>query len=155
MWREQSLWSQCGLSPWKDRSQYDWYKTSHVAPAEALKAAAYAGAYLVTDRSTLLAQTALRTISNMTVFFEPTSPDDPLMNSCYALHSTLATGQELEAIQSFVEYMLSPRGQAVIYSYGRGTCGLPLFAALSEKFATTRLAGGRPKNGRWITVSKL
>lgn len=148
MWKEQSLWSCCGLMPWKNDSDATWYKTSRVAPAEALKAADQAGAYLLTDRSTLLAQTSLRTIFHTTVFFEPTSTDDSLMNSRYALYSPFIDDVRSKSIQHFIQYMLSPQGQNLIGSYGRSNCGLPLFANLEEGFARTKLVGGIPRNGK-------
>lgn len=155
MWREQSFWSQCKLAPWRNNADKVWYKTSRCTPAEALKTADEAGAYLLIDRSTLLAQTGLQTISKTTVFFEPKSTDDALMNSCYALYSPFLNISQSKAVNGFIHYMLSGRGQHMIETYGRDSTGLPLFATLQEGFSKSSLIGGIQKNGKWILPAKL
>ncbi|KAH8897315.1 hypothetical protein GQ53DRAFT_778442 [Thozetella sp. PMI_491] len=155
MVKERGLWSRCRLQPWTDDASSFWYKTSLLSPAEALKQAAAAGAYLLNDRSTLLRQTALNTISNITVFFEPRSSDDYLMNSCYAVYSPQARPEIVERISHFLNYLVSARGQGVIASFGVDSCGLPLFAPVKDGFAKTRLVGGEPLGGRWKHRSML
>ncbi|KAH7062513.1 hypothetical protein B0J12DRAFT_645627 [Macrophomina phaseolina] len=155
MAKERGLWSAAGLRPWASQDSAGWYKTSLDTPADALKRADAAGAYLLTDRSTLLRQTASRTISATTVFIEPQSLEDPLMNSCYALYSTALTGERFENASRFLDYLCSARGQDVIGSFGQGEAGLPFFARLEEGFANTTLKGGVPRQGRWASSSKL
>ncbi|CAG9991018.1 unnamed protein product [Clonostachys byssicola] len=155
MEKERHLWSSCGLEPWTDKGATKWYQTSLETPAGALKNADQAGAYLLTDRSTLLKQTGLKTISNTVVFLEPTGPHHILMNSCYALHSTLAPEETKKAVADFIEYLFSARGQGVIASYGVESCGLPLFAPVADGFARARLAGGRPVKGKWAFGARL
>ncbi|KAH8900915.1 hypothetical protein GQ53DRAFT_740748 [Thozetella sp. PMI_491] len=155
MEKERQLWLSCGLAPWRDEGAAQWYHTSLETPAGALKNADQAGAYLLTDRSTILRQTGLGTISNTTVFLEPTSPDDTLMNSCYALYSPLARGETKEAVEKFLEYLSSARGQGIIASFGAEVCGLPLFAPVAEGFARTKLAGGRPAGQKWTYKTSL
>ncbi|KAH7039890.1 uncharacterized protein B0I36DRAFT_309553 [Microdochium trichocladiopsis] len=155
MWKEEDLWSYCGLKPWTDDAENgDWFKKSHLPPAEALIGADQAGAYLVTDRSTLLRQTGLRTISNSTVFFEPTSEYHYFMNSCCALSSPSASPETKKHVAKFIEYLKSPRGQKVVAGYGIGD-GWALFATLEEKYAKAMLRRGRPKDGRWVMPSAL
>lgn len=147
MWKERTLWKACGYQPdVNDASVARWYQTSLLSPAEALKSADAAGAYLVTDRSTLLRQVSLGSISKTTVFFEPEAEDDVLMNSCYALCSP-AAGPETRA---FVEYLLGDRAQSLIESYGRDKAGFPLFAKAADGFARTTLRGGRPIDMKWV-----
>lgn len=155
MWKERAVWSAGGLKPWADRDATSWYKTSLLNPADALKGADEAGAYLITDRSTLLRQTGLQTISGTTVFFEPEIEGDVLMNSCYALHGTNITEGEAKAINDFLTYARSPSGQKVISEFGKAQVGAPLFATLDEGFARTSLKHGRPRDGRWEQCSKL
>lgn len=149
MWKERYLWSTCNYSPWNEpadrRSDHQWYQTSLLSPSEALKNADTAGAYLLTDRSTLLRQVSSGTISNTAVFFEPTSESDVLMNSCYALCSPTPP----QETRGFLEYLFEERAQNIIKSYGALECGIPLFAAAADGFARTALKGGRPVKRRW------
>nr|RBQ83253.1 hypothetical protein FVER53263_06512 [Fusarium verticillioides] len=159
MWKEREIWSLTGREPWEDQaSTSSWYKTSILSPPEALKGADAAGAYFLTDRSTVLRQTGLGTISNSTIFFEPTHSKDVLINSCYASFSpdmveadTLAARQ----VRGFFLYLVSPRGQAVIRDYGIAQTGLPLFAPVEDGVALTRLRGGRPIGGKWVKDTEL
>ena len=152
MSKERSVWILLGLKPWSDQASLDqWYHTSQLSPAEALLAADAAGAYLLTDRSTLLRQTALGTIHNTTVFFEPTQPDDVLMNSCYASTSSRPSTRHAVMAERFLEYILSDQGQQLIASFGKDELGgFPLFASMEEGFARTFLRGGVPRGGRWM-----
>ncbi|KAG6366695.1 hypothetical protein INS49_000874 [Diaporthe citri] len=151
MWKERGLWSACNLSPWEgseSRSSDDqWYQTSLLSPSEALMKADAAGAYLLTDRSTLLRQVSTGTISNTTVFFEPSAESDVLMNSCYALCSPTPSQDTLD----FLGYLFTDRAQDIVGSYGADECGLPLFAAAADGFARTTLKGGRPVRRRWAS----
>jgi tungstate transport system substrate-binding protein len=149
MWMERSLWKLASLKPWTDPAA-TWYKTSRLSPAEAVIVASVSGAYLVTDRSTLLRQTRLKTIRDITVFFEPTSPDSILMNSCYASISTAAARDPSHGL-SFFEYVCSPRGQRVVQEYGMlGDDGMSLFAGLDDGFARAPLRNGQPVDGLWL-----
>ncbi|KAM0754373.1 hypothetical protein T439DRAFT_352392 [Meredithblackwellia eburnea MCA 4105] len=73
MVKERDLWSHVGVSPWEAKP--DWYTMATLTSADALVGADGAGAYLLSDRSTVLRQTELGTIRNSTVFYEPTTPD--------------------------------------------------------------------------------
>lgn len=84
MWKERALWEMAEIHPWEDDEATRWYQTSLLTPADALQGADKAGAYLLTDRSTLLRQTGMQSIKETTVFFEPGKENDVLMNSCYA-----------------------------------------------------------------------
>ncbi|KAK0384516.1 hypothetical protein NLU13_8602 [Sarocladium strictum] len=141
MEKERQLWTSCGLEPWTEESARSWYKTNLETPAGALKGADEAAAYLLTDRSTLLHQTGLGAVSDTVVFVEPTSPDDVLMNSCYALYSPVASAETRTNVAGFLRYLLSERGQGVVESYGVGRCGLPLFAPVADGFARDKLRG--------------
>lgn len=150
MWKERGLWSTY-LRPWEDSingsPEGQWYQTSLLSPSEALRKADAAGAYLLTDRSTLLRQVMTGTIFNTTVFFEPTTESDVLMNSCYALCSPTPSKETLD----FLRYLFTDRAQAIVGSYGVDECGLPLFAAAADGFARTELKGGRPREKRWVS----
>ena len=157
MWKERSLWSMAessgdgngrALKPWEDEKACgEWYQMHICSPAEAIRNADAAGAYLLTDRSTLLRQTALQTISSTTVFFEPSSEDDVLMNSCFALSSPARNSANERA---FLEYLASERGQGVVGAFGEDMVGVPFFARVEEGFARRKLRGGVPRGGRWV-----
>lgn len=151
MWKERGLWSTCNLSPWEgsenESPDGQWYQTSLLSPSEALRKADAAGAYLLTDRSTLLRQVSTGTISKTTVFFEPSAESDVLMNSCYALRSPTPSQETLD----FLDYLFTDRAQGIVGSYGAEGCGLPLFAAAADGFARSTLKGGRPIGGHWAS----
>ncbi|KAK7185663.1 hypothetical protein DPSP01_007464 [Paraphaeosphaeria sporulosa] len=153
MWKERALWAAAGIEPWEDDAATTWYRTSLLNPADALQGADKAGAYLLTDRSTLLRQTGMQTTRETTVFFEPGQGNDVLMNSCYALYRM--NTERVKAVNEFLKYVWSERGQEVIGSFGRTSIGVPLFATLDEGFSKTKLKGGRPRDGRWIHAPKL
>jgi tungstate transport system substrate-binding protein len=150
MWKERAIWTRSGIEPWKDTSAAIWYQTNIFSPSEALKAADAAGAYLLTDRSTLLRQTALQTIHSTTVFIEPKSAEDVLMNSCYALIPAHVSGERFAAALHFLDYLFSQEGQRVIAAFGKEELGgFPLFASVGDGFAKSFLRGGLPCNGKW------
>ena len=155
MWKERGLWSVAGLKPWEDEMATSWYLTSLHNPADALKEADRAGAYLLTDRSTLLRQTGLQSIKGTTVFFEPREENDVLMNSCYALHAKRLSTEKASTVERFLTYATSERGQDIIGNFGRSQVGVPLFATLDEGYAKASLKGGRPRDGKWRVDSKL
>lgn len=154
MWKERSIWATAGLEPWIDEAAASWYKTRLESPAEALIAGDAAGAYLLTDRSTLLRQTSLQTIHNTTVFFEPMVADDSLMNSCYALIPSRIPKERVAVIDSFLNYLASDRGQDVVADFGSEELGgFSLFAPVKDRFARSYLGGGMSSNGKWV-ISK-
>ncbi|KAI9666811.1 MAG: hypothetical protein M1831_001587 [Alyxoria varia] len=172
MERERSLWRLCGLEPWKENAEesQEWYRAYTETPSEALMRADREGAYLLTDRSTLLTQVARGTVRNTTVFVEPGDADDSLMNSCYALYSpsvdedwdSVERGQEVRRgdfaeskektgyRSAFLHYLFSPAGQKVIADFGTKEVGVPFFAPVADGFARTSTVGGRPEAGGWI-----
>lgn len=149
MWKERSIWAKSGTKPWSTPETSPWYKESTLSPAEALIAADAAGAYLLTDRSTLLRQTSLGTIHNVTVFLEPDGPDDILINDCYASVASQQGEGRSTHIESFIEYLFGEAGQGLISDFGKLETGHPFFAPLTNKNSFSILAGGLPKNGRW------
>lgn len=152
MWKERALWNFAGLKPWEDEGAATWYKMFLHNPADALKCADDAGAYLLTDRSTLLRQTGLQTITETTVFFEPQKDNDVLMNSCYALHRKSMSPDQAHAVESFLEYVRSQRGQDIIGNFGRAQVDAPLFATLDERYSRKSLKGGCPRDGKWREI---
>jgi tungstate transport system substrate-binding protein len=154
MYKERDRWQAAGQQPWTNSTDDDWYKQSLHSPAGAVVEASKAGAYLITDRSTLLHQTQLGTVSAMTVFYEPQSETDVLMNSCYALVGTISTEQDAspEERDRFIHYMLSDRGQNLIRRFGRAVEGdAESFAVVSDGFARNKMKGGHSVDRQWRT----
>lgn len=149
MHKEHSIWQEAHLAPWNDESTSNWYKTMDQSPADALIKADSCGAYLLIDRSTLLAQTICQNVVASTVYLEPTSPNNILMNSCHALYPPHAPLETRTEIKSFLAYVRSPRGQRVISQFGKNESGLSLFSPISERAARPELTGGYAKGGRW------
>ena len=169
MERERSIWSQCGLEPWLQQEDIaepeGWYAAYKEPPPEALMRADREGAYLLTDRSTLLAQVRRGTVTGTTVFVEPVDERDELMNSCFALRSPLvdvdgddcgtpddapSPSKTPSHLSQFLGYLLSGPGQHVIAEFGVKDVGVPLFAPVADGLASTRIVGGRPEGGTWI-----
>ncbi|GME48550.1 hypothetical protein GTA08_BOTSDO02851 [Neofusicoccum parvum] len=145
--RERALWAEAGRAPWEGAADADWYAQSERGPAEALRAAGAAGAYVLTDRSTLLRQVWTGGVGGgVGVFCEPEGAEDGLMNSCYALYAPGA-GEEVRA---FVEWVRGEGGQGVVRRYGVEEVGEALFAAVEEGWARRGLKGGRAVGGRWV-----
>ncbi|KAJ5815175.1 hypothetical protein N7474_006952 [Penicillium riverlandense] len=148
MSKERDIWRRCHRFPWNEKSE--WYVQTEYNPADAVSIATASGAYLLNDRSTLLYQVGHGAAANCTVFFEPTDPFHPLMNSCYALHAPLSTPGLKKECSLFIDYLKSRRGQDVIAKYGVDKAGVQLFAPVEQGIAETRLVGGRVINGRWV-----
>ncbi|KAJ5923256.1 hypothetical protein N7454_008501 [Penicillium verhagenii] len=142
MCKEREIWRRCHRRPWDEKSNSSkWYIKTSYNPADAVSFATASGAYILMDRSTLLKQVSRHTVANWAVFFEPTGPFHPLMNSCYALHAPLGSSRDCEEIIKFIEYLKSRRGQDIIASYGVDKVGVPLFASVDQGFALSRLVG--------------
>ena len=152
MWKERALWCMAreDMKPWENAETSDWYQMGLSTPAEAIQKADLAGAYLLTDRSTLLRQTAQRTVHSTTVFFEPMDELDVLMNSCYALLSEDEDRNGNGHREAFLDYVIGEKGQGIIEGFGI-EAGLPLFATVTSRFSKRPLKGGLPREGRWTT----
>ncbi|KAL3447704.1 hypothetical protein BJX65DRAFT_307765 [Aspergillus insuetus] len=152
MWKERGIWQRCHRRPWAEGEESSgWYIQSPCIPSEAVAKADTERAYLLCDRSTLLTQTGKGLASNLTVFLEPTDAWHELMNSCYALTSPGTKRQTAEEARLFLEYIKSPRGQAVVKDFGKENVGLSLFATIEEGYARAPMLGGVAKDNRWIT----
>ena len=153
MVKERSLWERISLQPWSSQGDAKkWYHTNLESPTNALIAADKSGAYLLTDRSTLLRQTARRTITNTTVFFEPTMKDDVLLNSCWASQAAHPPSKEVETdVRRFLDWLMGEVVQALVRSFGQEEAGLPFFARVRDGYCRELLRGGRPKGGEWMS----
>lgn len=146
MAKERWIWDRCNVRPYQDQDiRESWYTMTTHSPAEAIRAADAAGAYLLIDRSTLLRQVADGYVHNTTVFCEPKGPNDLLMNSCYALHAP----DPPEEVRRFLEFVTSAVGQDIIRAFGAADVGISLFAAIDDGFAKQGLEWGHPQGRRW------
>ena len=150
--QERKYWREAGLAPWEDiESNSAWYITTvKDDPPTALHNADALGAYIFTDRSSLLRQVARGNVSRTTAFIEPKTNDDPLMSSCYASQNPAQVGARRERVDSFLNYLFSRRGQRLIGSFGSEFLGLPFFVPGHSEFdAGKLLADGRPQGRQW------
>jgi tungstate transport system substrate-binding protein len=151
MWKERGIWQRCHRRQWAEGKESNgWYNQSPCIPSEAVARANAKGAYILCDRSTLLTQARKGLASKLTVFLEPTDAWHELMNSCYALKSPATKGRTAEEVMLFLEYIKSPRGQAVVKDFGRDSVGLSLFATIEEGYAIAPMLDGVAKDNRWI-----
>lgn len=148
--QERQYWKEADLTPWEELEP--WYITTmDDDPPTALRNADALGAYVFTDRSSVLGQTARGAITNTTVFIEPKDADDPLVSSCHASHNPAQMVARRENVDSFLRYLLSSRGQDLIASFGDAFVGAPLFVPAHIKFDSSKvLAGGRPSGQHWV-----
>ncbi|KAL1896081.1 hypothetical protein Sste5346_004820 [Sporothrix stenoceras] len=123
MHREQSLWSAAGVSPHGG----DWYKRLPCTPLEALRTADAEGAYLLTDRATVLLAYHTGEVRDLDVFFEGA---EELLSPCSIL---LRSDETRNEVLGFVKWLGGQDAQAIIEQYGRGwEAGIPLFTPISQ-----------------------
>ena len=151
MAKERSLWNVLHVEPWMEEETINWYRMNYDPPAPALLAADSAGAYHLTDRSTLLRQTAMGKIKDTTVFFEPTSGDDVLLNSCWACCATRPPSDEVGGrVKHFLGWLMGEDGQRVVKGFGEAEVGVPFFATVADGYCRKGLVGGRAEGNRWV-----
>ncbi|KAJ5998201.1 hypothetical protein N7522_009861 [Penicillium canescens] len=151
MCKEHDIWRRCHRTPWNDASgSSSWYIKAKHNPADAVSFASAAGAYTLNDRSTLLDQVSRGRVRGSTVFFEPTDPFHPLMNSCYVLYAPQSSACGNEHVSMFINYLKSERGQSLIARYGVDKAEVPFFAPVKDKIAKSSLVHRRVSDGRWV-----
>ncbi|CAK7223853.1 Glycoside hydrolase 2 (Mannanase, beta-galactosidase) [Sporothrix bragantina] len=130
MHREQSLWSAAGVSPGEsphDGGDGGWYKRLPCTPLEALRAADAEGAYLLTDRATVLLAYHTGEVRNLDVFVEGA---EELLSPCSIL---LRSDEKRNEVMDFVKWLGGQDAQTVVEQYGRGwEAGIPLFTPISQ-----------------------
>jgi ABC-type tungstate transport system permease subunit len=119
--KEQLIWLQNNLKPWRNAS---WYKKFSVFPSDALLEADKYSLYTLTDYGTWLSN--FNRIRNSKIYV---SGGKDLNNACYAL---LKEHPSPEA-KAFLHYLLSPRAQKVIADFGKNRYqGFPLFTSAQQ-----------------------
>jgi tungstate transport system substrate-binding protein len=124
--KELAIWNQAEIEP-----AGDWYVPSNDFMTASLKKASALDGYFMTDSSTWVAQKTA--VPNLTVLFR----GDPfLVNTYHALLSPPDATANRERAASFVDFVASPAGQAIIRDYGVSRYGEPLYqdAAYAEKY---------------------
>lgn len=104
--RERMIWQSIGIRPWENNSE--WYVTETLFPTDSLRKSDKENLYTLTDRGTLIALQS--ELSNMAVYVQQS---ENLMNRCHAL---LQNNPSPLAIK-FLDYLKSPRAQALIATY--------------------------------------
>ena len=109
--KEMALWEKAGLDPTKQSGS--WYLETGSGMGATLNAAVGSGAYTMTDRATWIS------FKNRQDFRILVEGDDMLFNQygIIAINPDKCGQVKREAAQTFVDWMLSEKGQAAIASY--------------------------------------
>ena len=116
--KELAFWDLTGITP-----EGDWYLETGQGMGSTLQIAAEKGAYSLTDRATFL---SLQDVLNLVILVE----GDPTLLNIY--HAMIVNPDRwpsinLEGAQAFVNFLVSPQGQAIIENFGVDLYGQPLF----------------------------
>ncbi|HHW15028.1 MAG TPA: solute-binding protein [Firmicutes bacterium] len=115
---EKSLWKKAGLEPGGK-----WYQESGTGMGQTLLIASEKGGYTLTDRGTYLAQ---KKNIRLNIVLEG---DRDLLNIYHVMAVNKAKFSKVnaEGAKAFVEFMISPKTQALIGEFGKDKYGSPLF----------------------------
>lgn len=121
---EKSLFKQAGVAP-----AAPWYVESGTGMGQSLTVASEKKAYILTDRATFLARRAQLALE---VVIEGGAP---LLNPYHVItvSSTKFPRVNRAGANDFADYLVSPRGQQLIASFGKDRFGQPLFFADAGK----------------------
>ena len=137
--KEESVWQALGLAP-----EGDWYLSAGSSMAAVLRLASEKAGYALSDRATFLAQDGL----DLTVLFE----GDPVLHNPYAVIAVSPAKNpnvNQAGAQALVDFLFSPRGQAIVADFGREEHGQPLFHLMGEETGSgseATAAGTRHQN---------
>jgi len=117
--REKSIWHQAKIIP-----SGNWYQETGQGMESTLRIADERRAYTLTDRGTFLC--ARRKNLSLVILFEG---DENLFNgySVVAVNPAINPRINFRLAQQFISYLLSPRAQHIIFSFGRDIYQEPLF----------------------------
>lgn len=109
--KEVSLWASAGIDPTDASGQ--WYRETGSGMGATLNAGVGMGAYVMTDRATWI------TFKNKGDFKIAVEGDDALFNQygVILINKDKCPSVKAEAGREFVDWLLSPKGQAVIAAY--------------------------------------
>jgi hypothetical protein len=122
-----SIWKKAGIAP-----KGDWYKVTGDFMGATLKAASANQGYFMTDRSTYIKM-------EEDINLEILSEGDPgLVNrySAIAVNPQKHPGVNYTLARAFIEYVVSPEGQAIIRDFGKDKYGEPLYYPAISKGVT-------------------
>jgi tungstate transport system substrate-binding protein len=116
---ELKLWKTAAIEP-KDQT---WYQSTGQGMGASLKIASEKGAYIITDRGTFLA-----TQKNLSLDI-PVEGDPLLLNIYHVIQVNPQKSDKINAGggKAFAEFMVDPKTQAIIKTFGVDKFGSPLF----------------------------
>ncbi|MBI4862431.1 MAG: substrate-binding domain-containing protein [Candidatus Riflebacteria bacterium] len=114
--RELLIWKAAKISP-----SGAWYRPTKSFMKETLKRASDEQGYTITDNSTWLMEEASR--RDLKVLFR----GGPLLLNSYHALCRPGTDDHARTASRFIDFMVSPEGQAVVGEYGKARFGLPLY----------------------------
>ena len=121
---EKSLWKQAGIQP-----QGAWYIEAGQGMGATLNIANERNAYTITDRGTYLALSKRVTLPILV------EGDRALLNIYSVMEVNPANGPRVNATggKAFADFMVSPRAQNLIKTFGMEKFGQPLFVPVAHK----------------------
>lgn len=122
--KERALWAEAGLDP-AAAGAGGWYVEAGTGMGDALRLASARGAYILTDRPTLL---MLGPGLELTILV---AGDARLVNPYGAV--PVRDARHAAGAAAFVAWLRSERGRAVIEAYGRDRFGRPLFSSTADE----------------------
>ena len=125
--KEMSIWEEAAITP-----TGDWYRVTNDFMAATLRVASSSQGYFMTDRSTYISM-------KDNIDLEILSEGDPgLVNrySAIAVNPQKHLGVNYALARAFIEYVVSPGGQAIIRDFGKGEYGEPLYYPAISKGVT-------------------
>jgi tungstate transport system substrate-binding protein len=125
--KEMSIWKKAGITP-----TGDWYKVTGDFMGATLKTVSNNQGYFMTDRSSYI---KMEEDINLEILSEG---DPDLINrySAIAVNPQKHPGVNYDLAKAFIEYVVSPEGQAIIRDFGKEEYGEPLYYPAISKGVT-------------------
>ena len=129
--KEMSIWEEANITP-----TGDWYKVTNDFMGATLKSASNNQGYFMTDRSTYI---KVKGNTDLEILCEG-NPGLVNRYSAIAVNPKKHPGVNYDLAKTFIRYIISPEGQAIIRDFGKGEYGEPLYyPAISEGVTFTGL----------------
>ncbi len=119
--KEKGLWKAAGLSPAGNK----WYQETGLGMGETLNVASEKGGYTLADRGTFLARNKATALHLVIL----TQGEPQLLNVYHVIEVNPARWPKVNAAgaKAFAAFMVSPRAQEVVRTFGVDKVGSPLF----------------------------
>ena len=122
--KEKGLWKDAGLN-WTELSEEEWYVEAGAGMGTTLQIAQQFSAYTLADMGTYLKYRK----DNIITLKELVTQGEELLNvySGIAVNKSIHSKVNFDGAVSFIEFLISERGQQIIEDFGKNTFGQSLF----------------------------